>query len=415
MAKEKLNPRKVATLTQPGWHGDGQGLWFQIKHNGSRAWAFRYMFQGKPRIMGLGPYPNFSLAEARTKAADARKILKDPDNPRDPLEVRRERQQAAKLSRKEIATFDEVARRYIAAHRSSWTNPKHAAQWESTLQRYASPKIGNTPVSAITTDDVLQTLEPIWHSKTETASRVRQRIENILDYATARKLRSGENPARWRGHLDKLLPKPSKVAKKEHHAALAYAGIGGFMSALRTHSGIGAAAFEFAILTASRTGEVIGAKWQEFDLQAEQWTIPAERMKANKEHVIPLSSRALEILQAMQGHQTEKSPYVFHGVTIGKHISSGAFLQILKRMNRKDITPHGFRSTFRDWAGESTSFPREVIEHALAHQLKDKAEAAYQRGTLLKKRAKLMQAWADQCNAPDSASATVTPIRAGTA
>lgn len=415
MAKEKLNPRKVATLVEPGWHGDGQGLWFQIKNNGSRAWAFRYMYQGKARIMGLGSYPNFSLADARTKAAEARKILKDPDNPRDPLEVRRERQNQEKLNRKEIATFDEVARRYIEAHRAGWTNPKHAAQWESSLRMYASPIIGDMPVTEISTDDVLRTLEPIWHSKTETASRVRQRIENILDYATARKLRTGENPARWRGHLDKLLPKPSKVAKKEHHAALAHADIGAFMAELRTHSGIGFSAFEFAILTAARTGEVIAAQWAEVDLQAKQWTIPAERMKANKEHVVPLSSRALEILRAMQAHQTDQSPYVFHGVKIGKHLSNGAFLQILKRMNRKEITPHGFRSTFRDWAGESTAFAREVIEHALAHQLKDKAEAAYQRGTLLNKRAKLMQAWADRCNVSDTKQSTVTPIRAGTA
>lgn len=409
----RLSAVSVRNAKAPGWHGDGRGLWLRVREGGGKQWALRYTLRGKAHTMSLGTFPEVTLEEARRRALDARRLLKDPENPRDPLAERRERHRHARLA-DTAHTFAAVAGRYIDAHRDGWRNEKHAGQWEATLRTYAFPVIGKTPVQAVSTDDVLRILEPIWGTRTETATRLRQRIEAVLDYAAARRLRTGENPARWRGHLDKLLPKPTKVAAKKHHAALAHAEIGAFVAALRSQHGVAARAFELAILTAARTGEIVAARWIEIDLDAELWTIPPERMKAGKEHRIPLSRRAVAILKEAEALK-EEGGFIFPGMRRGEHLSNGAFRAVLKRMNRLDITAHGFRSTFRDWAGEETAFPREVIEHALAHRLKDKAEAAYARGDLLNKRRRLMEAWAERCAVDDARGAKVAAIGEATA
>lgn len=291
-------------------------------------------------------------------------------------------------------TFEEAAERYIEAHKAGWKNAKHAAQWTTTLKTYAYPLIGESPVQAIDTGLVLKVLEPIWTTKTETANRLRGRIESVLDWARVRGYRERENPARWRGHLEQLLPAPSKVQRVQHHAALPYADLPKFMEALRAQDGVSASALEFAILTVARTGEVIGAKWSEIDLKERVWTIPAERMKAGKEHRVPFSARTLAILKSMKA--LGSGEYVFPGLN-NKALSNMALLMLLRRMGREDITAHGFRSTFRDWAAERTNFPAEVAEMALAHAVGDKVEAAYRRGDLFAKRRELMTAWAKAC------------------
>lgn len=406
----KLTAVGVKNLKKPGWYGDGRGLWLRVRENGTKSWNLRYTIHGKARIMGLGAYPETTLEQARESALEWRRLLKNPNGPpRDPIEERRIQMNAARVV-SDAQTFEQLAARYIDQHRSGWRNEKHAGQWEATLATYAFPVIGRKLAQDVDTDAVLRVLEPIWTEKPETATRVRQRIESVLDYAAARKLRSGDNPARWRGHLDKLLSKPSKL--KRHHPALPHSEIGAFVAELSAQEGIAPRAFELAILTAARTGEVVRARWQEFDLDAAVWTIPGERMKAGKEHRIPLAPRAVEILRAMEAHEDGPASWVFAGMREGQHLSTGAFRAVLQRMKRTDITAHGFRSTFRDWAAEETAFPREVIEHAMAHQLKDKAEAAYHRGDLFKKRRKLMEAWAERCAADDARGANVTPIGA---
>jgi integrase len=295
-------------------------------------------------------------------------------------------------------TFKESAAMYVASHRAGWRNPKHAAQWQATLATYAEPVIGGLSVQAIDTALVLKVLEPIWTTKPETAGRVRGRIESILDWAKARGYRAGENPARWRGHLDKLLPGRSKVRRVEHHAALPYAELPGFLVSLREQEGIAARALEFAILTAARTGEVIGARWSEMDLVGKNWTLPAARMKAGREHRVPLSDRALAILREMQPHRQAEDAFVFPGGKNRRPLSNMAFLMLLRRMGRGDVTVHGFRSSFRDWAAERTKFPAEVAEMALAHTVSDKTVAAYNRSDLYERRRRLMAAWTTFCS-----------------
>lgn len=401
-ALDRLSARRVATLKTPGLHADGGNLYLQVGPTGTKSWLFRFELAGKRFDMGLGPLSTFTLAEARERAKAARMLLADGVNP---LEHRR----AAVAARQSqvVLTFDECAARYIASHESGWKNAKHADQWRATLATYASPVVGAMPVSTIETAHIMRILEPIWTVKPETASRLRGRIENVLDWARVQGYRDGENPARWRGHLDKLLPARSKVAKVAHHPALPWAEIGAFMQELRAMPGTAALALEFIILTATRTGEAINATWREIDLERRIWTIPAERMKAGREHAVPLSDPAIEVLQA-QAAERGADGFVFPGKSGA--LSNMAGLQLLKRMGRADLTVHGFRSTFRDWAGEATAHPREVIEHALAHQLKDKAEAAYQRGDLLEKRRILMADWGDYCSRP-AASADVVPLR----
>ncbi|PCE27099.1 integrase [Paraburkholderia acidicola] len=386
----KLSTTQINKLARAGLHGDGGGLYLQITKGGVKSWLFRYMKNGQARGMGLGPLHTVSLAEARVSALAARKQLLDGI---DPLDAKEQRRASTNAAAAKIKTFDECAEAYIEAHRSGWKNAKHGDQWVSTLDTYASPHFGSLAVSAIDTALIMKALEPIWREKTETASRVRGRIESVLDWATVRGHRTGENPARWKGHLDHLLPKRSKVQKVEHHAALPYADAPGFMSDLRKQDGISAKALELLILTATRTNEVLGARWGEFDLNEKIWTIPDDRMKAGKEHRVPLSKAALCILKMMKNHR--QNDYVFAGQRENRPLSNMALLQLLKRMERGDLTAHGFRSTFRDWVGETTHYPREVAEAALAHLLKNKAEAAYARGDLFSKRAAMMQDWAD--------------------
>lgn len=406
---DKLTPLGVSKATKPGYYGDGGGLWLQVSPSGSKSWIFRFTLSKKQREMGLGPVHTVSLAEARAKAKECRLILLEG---KDPLETRKASMLAEALERAKMMTFDQCAVAYIAAHRSGWKNPKHASQWENTLETYASPTIGKMPVALVDTALVVKVLSPIWQAKTETATRLRGRIESILDWATVSKYRQGDNPARWRGHLDNLLADPSRSKRTVHHPALPWQEMGAFMAALRKQEGIAAKAVELAILTACRSGEVRLATWAEFDLDAALWVIPAERMKAKREHRVPLSAAALALLQSLP----RMGDLVFPGTKPGKPLSDMSLTAVLRRMKRGDITVHGFRSSFRDWCAESVanSFPREVCEHALAHSLPDKVEAAYRRGDLIEKRTMLMQAWADYCGkVPEAAS--VTPIRGAVA
>jgi integrase len=372
-----LSARKVQTAP-PGRHMDGRGLMLVVKESGARSWVLRYQLNGRRRDMGLGPYPEVTLAAARQKALDARRQLVDGI---DPLTARSARP----------ATFRESAADLIESKRAGWRNAKHAAQWSATLEAYAFPALGSRDVKAIETSDVLAVLRPIWTEKPETASRLRQRVEAVLDFASAQGLRTGLNPARWRGHLQNLLPKPSQVRRVEHHAALDWRHLPGFMAELAAREGVSAWALTFLILTAARSGEVRGMRWAEIDLAAGVWTIPAARMKAAKEHRVPLTAAATGLLGVEGAPDALVFPSPFDP---RKTMSDMTLTAVLKKMGRSNITAHGFRSTFRDWAGETTAFPREVIEAALAHRLKDKAEAAYAPGDLFNKRRELMEAWA---------------------
>jgi len=400
---EKLTALKIDKELPAGMYGDGGGLYLRVTDDGAKNWVFRFMLHGRARWMGMGPLHTVNLAEARKRAGEHR--LRRHDGI-DPIEVRRAERLKARLEAAKTITFKECAAAYIKAHRAGWHNGKHAAQWETTLATYAEPIIGKLPVQAIDPALVLKVLEPIWATKPETAGRVRGRIEAVLDWAKARDYRTGENPARWRGHLDKLLPARGKVRKVEHHAALPYGGLPGFLVALREQDGIAARALEFLILTAARTGEVIGARWSEPDLLDKVWTVPAGRMKARKEHRVPLSARALAILEEIQAHRTGNDGFVFPGGKPGKPLSNMAFLMLLRRMKRDDLTAHGFRSSFRDWASERTNFPREVAELALAHSVGDKVEQVYRRGDMFEKRRRLMQQWATFCTIPEQQSAS---------
>jgi len=398
----RLSAKEVSNLTKRGYYADGGGLYFRVSEFETRLWAFRYTRGGKTREMGLGAYPDVTLKAARERAEKARELLRDDIDPID----RRKAARSAMLAAREAAlTFEQCAAAFIAVKEHEWKNAKHGDQWRNTLTAYAYPVIGSLLVHHVDQTHILKILEPIWTTKTETASRLRGRLENVLDYATARGYRKGDNPARWRGHLDKLLATPAKVAKVAHHAALSYTEAGSFMADLRQQAGMGARALEFAIVTAARSGEVRGATWAEVDIDQAVWNIPAGRMKAGREHRIPLSDAALELLQHLP--RTDGSELLFPN-TKGAALSDMTLTAVLRRMGRQ-ITAHGFRSTFRDWAGETTAYPREVIEHALAHQLKDKAEAAYARGTLFDKRRRLMADWAKFC-ATVANVASVTPI-----
>jgi integrase len=401
----KLTALAVAQAKRRGYYGDGGGLLLQVSAGGSKSWVFRFRVDGKLREMGLGPTHTVALSEAREKALSCRKARLDG---RDPIDERKASRLAAKLDAAKAMTFRDCAERYIAAHKAGWRNPKHAAQWPATLGTYVYPVFGSLPVQAVDVGLVLKAIEPIWTTKPETASRVRGRIESVLDWAAARGYRRGENPARWRGHLENLLPKKAKVRRVEHHAALPYAEITAFMAAVRQQEGVAARTLEFAILTAGRTGEVIGARWEEINLADRLWTIPAERMKAGKEHRVPLSAPALAILEELV--KVRESDFVFPGGRHGRPISNMAMLMTLRRMSRGDLTAHGFRSTFRDWAAERTTFPAEVAEMALAHAVSDKVEAAYRRGDLFQKRRQLAEAWAKFCTTPPTAE-RIVPIR----
>lgn len=402
----RLSARAVSTADKAGLLADGGGLYLQITPAGAKSWIYRFAMNGKTRDMGLGPLHTVSLSVARNVAAESRTLVREGI---DPIERRKSLKLAGIASDVKALTFRQCAEAYIEAHKAGWKNAKHGDQWANTLKKYAYPVFGDLAVTAIDTGLVLQVLEPIWKTKTETASRVRGRIESILDWATVRNHRFGENPARWRGHVEKTLPKRSKVQKVSHHNALPYEAVGGFMTALRQRTEISARALEFIILTAARTGEAIGAEWSEIDLETGIWTIPDSRMKAEVEHRVPLSDAALAILKNLP--RIDGNKYLFPGLKPKRPLSNMACLNLLKRMDRADITVHGFRSTFRDWAAEQTAFPREVAERALAHTVSDKVEAAYQRRDLFDKRQKLMDAWADYCETDSSQGSNVTPIR----
>jgi integrase len=363
------------------------------------------MLKGKARAMGLGPYPVVSLADARIKALECKKLMLDGS---DPIEVRNAKQSQQRIEETKSVTFSHCAASYIDSHRAGWKNAKHADQWKNTISTYAIPIIGGLPVQAVDTALVMKVLEPIWREKTETANRLRNRIELILGWATAREFRTGDNPARWRGHLDKLLPKRSTIQPTEHHAALPVDKIGAFIKDLRACEGVAPRALEFLILTATRTGEAIATRWDEIDFDQALWTIPATRMKGKKEHRVPLSATALTILQILKGKAS--SEYVFTNVKGNRHLSNMALLEVLRRMEM-EVTTHGFRSTFRDWAAERTNYPREVAEMALAHVIENKVEAAYRRGDLFEKRRRLMNEWTKFCSQPSVINKNVVGIR----
>lgn len=393
----RLSARTAATISTPGYHPDGAGLYLQVSGKGARSWIFRYTRQGRAREIGLGPLRVVPLAEARTLAHACHRQLHDGI---DPLEARR----AKGLQRKAPAdgmTFAAAAGAYISAHASGWRNAKHAQQWRNTLAVYAEPVFGGDSVASVDTAQVLIVLEPLWTTKTETASRLRGRIEAILDWAAARGLRSGENPARWRGHLDHLLPERGRVARVVHHPAMPHAQVPSFFAQLRAAEGVAALGLAFQLLTAARTGEVIGAKWDEIDLQKALWTVPGLRMKAAREHRVPLSAPALAVLR--RAAELRQSDWVFPGARQGKGLSNMAFLKLLDRLGQGEVTAHGFRSSFRDWTAECTDHPREVAEMALAHTIGDKVEAAYRRGDLMVKRRQLMADWGAHCTSAEAA------------
>lgn len=402
-AKIDLTARGVAATTKLGYTADGAvaGLNLQVTQgtNGLvRSWVFRYTspITQKRREMGMGSADVVSLTAAREKARSFRAhVIEgiDPKEERDAKQAQRKAEYANRL------TFEKAATQCIAAKMHEWKNDKHKGQWTATLATYAFPVIGSKAVSEITMEDVLKVLEPIWITKTETATRVRQRIETVMDWAKARKLYTGDNPASLKGGLGQLLPKASKITKVEHHPALPYAKAHDFVQALRTKRGVSPKALEFLLLTAARSGEVLGAKWSEFDIDAAVWTIPADRMKAGREHRVPLSKRAQEIAREMlAGQQCE---YVFPDPGGKKGMSNAALLAVMKKMDGfNQYVPHGLRSTFRDWASETTHVPNETLELALAHTIKNQAEAAYRRGDQLAKRVKLMQQWQTYLETP---------------
>lgn len=398
----RLNALSVTRLRAKGLYPDGGGLYLQVTAGGSRSWVFRFMLNGRAREMGLGSVRDIGLAQARARASEARRLRADGI---DPIEDRHTVRRGARLAAARSMTFAACAEAYIEANSVGWRNAKHVAQWISTLRTYAFPVFGSLPVQDIDTALVMRVLEPIWKEKTETASRVRGRIEAVLDWATARGYRTGENPARWRSHVENLLPKRSQVRKVEHHRALPYREIGEFVQTLREQQGVAGFALEFLILTAARTSEVVGARWDEIDLLNAVWTIPATRIKARREHRVSLSRRAVAILKHLSPEQPRE--FVFAGQRAGTSLSNMALLALLKRMGRTDITAHGFRSSFRDWSAECTNYSREVAEMALAHAVSDKVEAAYRRGDMFEKRRRLMSAWAGYCDTVKPASIVV--------
>jgi len=401
----KFTARGIETETRLGYHADPeyQGLYLQVsqgKADVKRSWVFRFTSAatGKRREMGLGPLSTQSLAGARKRA---RELQQQVLSKLDPLEEARKDAIAARLEQSKVLTFDKAAELCIAAKSHEWRNAKHAAQWTNTLKQYASPVVGELPVQRIDTGLVLRILQPIWTTKTETATRVRQRVETVLDFCAARGQFAGDNPARLDGHLSELLPQARKIKKVVHHPALPFEQINPFITKLREKGGIAALALEYLILTAARTGETTGARWDEIDFQNRVWTIPAERMKAGKQHRVPLNDRAIEILSTLQSHATNS--YIFPGwkADADMGLSNGAMLALMKGMDEfKQYTPHGFRSAFRDWSAERTNYPNEVIEMALAHTIENRVEAAYRRGDLFEKRARLMADWGKYIETP---------------
>ncbi len=396
---------EVSRLAVPGLHfvGGVAGLAMQIQTSGARSWVLRISIAGKRREMGLGGFPDVTLADARRRARDEREKA---DRGVDPIDERRFAAIKLRAEQAKAFTFKASALAYIEAHEPGWRNAKHAEQWRNTLAS-TYPSIGQLQVRDVTLPHVLGVLEPIWKVRTETASRLRGRIESVLDWATVRGYRDGLNPARWKGHLDHLLPSPGKIKKTGHHAAVPVGEVGAFMKALRAMEGIGARALEFVILTAARSGEVRGATWREIDLDAATWTVPGVRMKAGKEHRVPLSAASLALLRGLS--RSSGTDLVFPAPR-GGVLSDMTLVAVIRRMQIEAV-PHGFRSSFRDWCSERTSYPREVAEMALAHTIGNKVEAAYRRGDLLEKRRPMMRDWAAFCAKPEAKKGVVVPFR----
>lgn len=402
MARNKLTNSGIRT-PRPGWHGDGDGLWLRTSAAGTSSWVFVWIKQGRRREMGLGPFGRgtreVTLAAARQKAEAVRAILGRGGDPFTELPER--------VARRPTKTFGQCVDDVLAAKLADFRNPKHRAQWEMTLRVYAKP-LHRIPVAEVTTDDVLRVVRPIWRTKAETASRLRGRIEAVLDYAAALKLRTGDNPARFKGHLDHLLGKRDKLTRG-HFAAMPYGDIPAFMARLREVPGFSARALELTILSATRSNETLSAQWSEFDLDAATWTIPAARTKMKREHVMPLSDAAARVVRDLADKRM--SDWVFPSIRAKRPISNMAMTAVLKRMGIEDATVHGFRSGFRDWCGDATNFPREVAEEALAHRVGDATERAYRRGSALEKRRSLMEAWSRYCTTPPT-TGNVVPLRA---
>lgn len=423
---EKLDLRKpgadlkLRNLGAPGVYSTSEmGLYFRVTDTKAKHWIYRFMLDGRARWMGLGSYPDVPLVGridgdgvtikgACDLATEARRKTRAGI---DPIGERSTSKIHARVRAAKSITFQECADAYIEAKRAEWKNPKHINQWTNTLTTYCGPVFGKLPVSEVDTALIMKALQPIWATKTETADRLRGRIEAVLGWATVREFRQGDNPARWKNHLDKMLPAPGKVTPTVHHAALPFAEMGAFMAALRKQEGMGASALEFTILTACRSGEVRGAVWAEFDLDGCVWVIPGERMKAKKEHRVPLSKAAMKVLARMQAER--RGDLIFPGRDEGRPISDMTMTAVLRRMNRGDLTAHGFRSTFRDWVSESTAYPRDVAEMALAHAIGDKVEAAYRRGDLFAKRVRMMEDWAKYCATVQGSTANVVPLKKG--
>jgi integrase len=400
----RLTALKVARAKRPGMYADGGSLYLRVAEGGSKQWVFRYVTNGRLRDMGIGPCHTLTLAEARERATEARKLRLDGI---DPIASKRARVAALRVADANAMTFKQCAEGFIRDNEKKWTNPMHRQQWQNTLAQHVYPILGSLPVAAIDTPLVLRVLKPLWGRTPETASRVRGRIENVLGWATVHHYRSGDNPARWNGLLEHALPARSRVAKIEHFAALPYAEVAAFVARLRQETRVAARCLEFVLLTAARLGEAIHATWNEIDLDNRIWTVPASRMKADKEHKVPLSGATVAVLKAMR--TVRHGDYIFPGSREKRPLGYATVLRLAKQVAGANITAHGFRSTFRDWAAEHTNFPREVAEMALAHAVGTDVERAYQRGDLFEKRRKLMDAWAAYC-AKVETNAAVVPI-----
>ena len=401
----RLRPLQIERFKGPGKLSDGNGLYLVIGSNGSRTWVFRYTRKGKAVELGLGAVANVPVKQARAAAGDLRGALAGGEDPRD---YRDRQRRLVALKQARSVTFENAAQQYIEANKAGWRNAKHGAQWTATLKRYAYPVFGNSAVADVTVADVLKVLSPIWSTKPETASRLRGRIEAVLDYGKVHGWREGENPARWKGGLEMTLPARGKVRRIKHHAAMPYVEVPALLKTLAGAEGVAPLALRFVILTAVRTGEAIGARWTEFDTADRLWTIPLDRMKAGREHRVPLSDQACEVLEQLP----RMSEWVFPGRRAKTGLSNMSLLQTLRRVEKGDVTTHGFRSSFRDWAAEQTAFPREVIESALAHTIGSQVELAYLRSDLLEKRRTLMAAWGRHCAGLSEAS-QVLELRAG--
>lgn len=414
LTSKRLSDLKVKAA-KPGMHPDGDGLYLQVTagRDGKprKSWLYRFALNGRERQMGLGPLSSTCLADVRQLAADARKLVKAGKDPIDARDAQRAANRlAGELERAKGITFDQCRDAYFAAHRSGWRSAKYAAGWKRTLEQFVSPVFGNLAVHAVDTAAIAKALDPIWTDKRVTAASVRARIEAVLDWATARKYRTGENPARWKGHLKNLYPAVKKGRRVAHYAAMPYAEIAEFMMRLRADGSMAARGLEFLILTGGRKGEVLGAPWDEIDLEAKVWAIPAGRMKGNRPHRVPLSAPAIAVLG--EAAKLRENVWIFPGDK-SQRVSKNLFADMMARLGRDDVTVHGFRSTFRDWAAECTNFPREICEAALAHLVGDETERAYQRGDLFEKRCKLMEAWARYCDSPAAKSDNVVPMQAG--